>query len=588
LADHEEDCRDDLAIKKEGFIMEMQTFAIFFSGLALIFFYAMGQFNKLPPAAPIDGQQKSNLLTTVRQWFQYKELPPPLISPPARANTTAFKYWLYRCAYALIWMLVYTLVMRVPGIREAIPAIIQIVTRSPDLYNLNLTNGLVAAFVIITLTRIPPIKGADATIRMAMYERASIPAQQLGFQYLLRGAPYEPDVGILQKVRKAAAVDDFAILDFELDPEPTTRSLWTKICVLVAHIEIWGKNDRYKTAMALLRDPGSETLSADRVRKDYEALKSDARMCLAELRHRPDAQETRLRNEQFRRDCKAMLEAIYSLLTRVALRSHYGYFDAVTAAREIGFEIEGAVAPLPDKNDIVALCMMLFFVTTVPLAYRLGISHAMSITGIYLMAVLTPIYIAAEFPRLLKKKHGGMPPLAFPLAAGIIAGLLTAGASLMINSICTGNQCPQVLALNQGLDHLLHNSYPWVILVCSLSALLSVLMLIGEYPDHEYLDGYARYRRWGNLRDAGLLSMGILALMAFYVVPQLHQLAPEYFTEALFWRAPGLTLRPVVTSLFIGFFVPTWYRGNALRTRNDRRLYPSPDRTRIQDVPIAS
>ena len=130
-------------------------------------------------------------------------------------------------------------------------------------------------------------------------------------------------------------------------------------------------------------------------------------------------------------------------------------------------------------------------------------------------------------------------------------------------------------------------SYPWVILVCSLSALLSVLMLIGEYPDHEHLKGYARYRRWGSLRDAALLSTGILCLMGLYVVPQLYHLAPDRFIDPHFWNVPGLTLRPVVTSFFIGFSVPTWYRGNALRTRNARRQYPSPDRSRIQNVPAA-
>lgn len=344
-----------------------------------------------------------------------EELSPSLISPPARANTTAFKYWLYRCAYALFWMLVYILVMRVPGIREAIPAIIKVIAGNAGLSQLNLTNGVVAAFVIITLTRIPPIKGADASIRLAMYERASIPAQQLGFQYLLRGAPFDPDAQILQKVRKAATADDFSTQDIE--------------------------------------------------------------------------------------------------------------------------------------------------------------------------AVLTPIYLVAEFPRLLKKNPGGMPPLAFPLSAGVVAGLLTAGASIVINGICIGDPCPHVLTLGRGLDYLLHRSYPWVILVCSLSTLLSVLMLIGEYPDHEHLEGYARYRRWGSLRDAALLSMGVLGLMALYVVPRLNQLAPEHFTETYFWNDLGPTFRPVITSFFIGFFVPTWYRGNALRARNDRKLYRSPDRSRIQDLP---
>ena len=568
--------------------MDMQTISIYTPGLAIIFFYAMGQFNKLPPAGQAGPQEGSTMLSTVAQWFRHKDLPPPLISPPPRANTTAFKYWLYRFTYALIWMLVYTLILRVPGVRDPIPAIIEVITGSPDLSKLNLTNGIVVAFVLITLSRIPPVKGADASIRLAMYERASIPAQQLGFQYLLRGAPFSPDVRILQKTRTMLTADGFATHDIELDPEPSTRSLWTKICVLIEYVEAWGKKDRYRTALSLLREPGSETLSAERVRNDYEALKSDARICLAELTLKPNADETRLRNEQFRRDCKALLEAIYSLLTHVALRSHYGYFDALAAVRRIGFEIEGSVPPLPDKNDIVALVIMLFCVTTLPLALRLGIVRATSITAIYLMAVLTPIYLAAEAPRLLKRKQGGLPPLAFPLTAGIIAGLLTAGISMAMGSICTGGECPHFFSVGEGIRHLLEQSYPWTILVCFVTTLLAALMLVGEYPpDHEHLQGWARYRKWGNIRDALILSAGVLGLMAIYIVPELHRLAPERFPEPLIWRSPGLALRPMITSFFVGLFVPTWYRGNALRTRNDSIRPQATAHPPVQDVAVS-
>lgn len=569
--------------------MDMHAIGAYASGFAIIFFYAMSQFNKVPPAGHDASEPGTSLPATVRQWFQLKERTDPLILPPPRANTTAFKYWLYRLAYAWIWVAAFTVIMRVPGVKDSIPSIVDLVTSGTlNIAELDLANGIAVAFLMILLTRIPPLRGADATIRHAMYDRASIPAQQLGFQYRLRGAAYIPDADITEATRKSLCADGFGPESLELDPEPTTRSLWLKTCILIRYVESWGKRDRYKTALALLREPRSDTLSVDRVRETYEALKSDARICLRELKYKPDDEATRLREEQFRRDTKSMLESIYSLLTHVALRSHYSYYDAIEAVRKIGFEVEGSVAPLPDKNDVVAMAVMLFWVTTVPLAYRLGFGRALTITGIYLLAVLIPIYLASECPRLLRTKREGMPPLAFPLLAGAIAGFLTATVGIAIGAICPGGDCTQLWSLNAGIDRLLHRTYPWPFMVCFLTALVATLMLIGEYPDQNKLKGFARYRRWGNLRDALVLFLGTFGLMAFYVLPELHQLTPEVFPEKYFWLAPGLILRPVATSFLIGLVVPTWYRGNTLRIHEEgHRHQNEPPRPHQEEVPVA-
>jgi hypothetical protein len=572
-----------------GALMDMPIIGAYASGFVIIFFYAMSQFNKVPPAGHNASEPGASLPATVRQWFQLKEHTDPLILPPPRANTTAFKYWLYRLAYALIWVATFTVIMRVPGVKDSIPSIVGLVTTGAlNITGLDLANGIAVAFLMILLTRIPPLRGADATIRHAMYEHASIPAQQLGFQFQLRGAAYIPDADITEATRKSLRADGFGPESLELDPEPTTRSLWLKTCILMRYVETWGKSDRYKTALALLREPRSDTLSVDRVRETYEALKSDARICLHELKHKPDCEETRLREEQFRRDTKSMLESIYSLLTHVALRSHYSYYDAIEAVRKIGFEVEGSVAPLPDKNDVVAMAVMLFWVTTVPLAYRLGFGRALTITGIYLLAVLTPIYLASECPRLLRRKREGMPPLAFPPVAGAIAGFVAATVSIAIGAICPGGQCAQLWSIDAGIGRLLHHTYPWPFMVCFLTIVLATLMLIGEYPEEKKLTGLARYQRWGNLRDALILSLGAFGFMAFYVIPELNQLTPEQFPEKYFWLAPGLILRPVATSFLIGLVMPTWYRGNTLRIREDgRRHLDEPPRPHQEEVPVA-
>jgi hypothetical protein len=76
--------------------------------------------------------------------------------------------------------------------------------------------------------------------------------------------------------------------------------------------------------------------------------------------------------------------------------------------------------------------------------------------------------------------------------------------------------------------------------------------------------------------------------MAFYVIPELNQLTPEQFPEKYFWLAPGLILRPVATSFLIGLVMPTWYRGNTLRIRDEgRRQLNEPPRPHREEVPVA-
>jgi len=540
-----------------GYIMAEQPLIVNISGLAIVFFYCLYRFNSPPPAKPEIAQDGSRVAATLRQWFQMRPPPTPSILPPPRANTTAFKFWLYRSVYAVIGVGIYLLVIQVPGLREPIPGIMKLF-QLPDLPKLDLTNGVVLAILLIALARMPPLRGADTLIRRALYERASIPAHQLGFQFLLRGAVYLPDDKMLKSIREDLLGDGFAEADIEYDRQATTRSLWTKINLLMRQLEIWGQKDQYKTAFAILREQGSEKLAVDRVREACQALKGDARTYLAALRQQPNEEGTWRRKELFRQECKSLLDAIYALVTRVMLRSHFSYYDAIAAVKRAGFDIQANATPLPNKNDLVALILIFFLVVTIPLSYALGFYRATMITFIYVLATLTPIYLAAEWPNLLRRDDRRMPPLAFPIVSALLAGGIGFLVALFIGSMQTAEATLWQFSVSQGLQRWRTISYPWTLLVCGLTGALSVLMLIGRYPDVSRLQGVRRYRQWICPLDGLMLGGFTLALMILLVFPMLVRLVPQYYT----WEEPLVLIRPVITAFVIGLVVPTWYRGN--------------------------
>ena len=115
-------------------------------------------------------------------------------------------------------------------------------------------------------------------IRRAFYTRACIPAQQLRESYRLKEAPFAPDEAMLKTIQDNLVHEDFVPADLAIDKNPTTRSLWTKAALLVAHIDQWQGDDRYKTAFATLREQDGVKRSVDHLVDAYEALKPDARM----------------------------------------------------------------------------------------------------------------------------------------------------------------------------------------------------------------------------------------------------------------------------------------------------------------------
>jgi hypothetical protein len=418
------------------------------------------------------------------------------------------------------------------------------------------------ALVVLLLPVLPIFKVADAGIRRGLYIRALIPAEQLRLSVRLKKAAYEANAALLEQVREALEVEGFDRGDIALEPKPSTPSLWTKAAILIEQIERSQGLDKYKTAFAVVRELGSEKRSCEQVEEAYEALKGDAKTCFKALREQPGHEETQLREERLRRDCKALLERIYALLSRVSLHSHYSARERVASLRDIGFQVEPRQGgPVPDSNDVIWLLMLIGAVVILPLWQRLGFGRALAIGGVYFTAVLTPLLLAAYCPTFAMGRGARTPAIACPVVSGVIAAIVGIVISVVSKSI--GPEFPWIDVL-AGWQGYVERSYPWSFFVFLVAALISIRIRSGTYPDVSTLNGISRYQQWGSLTDGLILAGSTALLMMAIIIPRLIDLTEgrfELYDET--WRR--LVLIPTTATFVIGFFVPTWYRANTLR-----------------------
>jgi len=543
---------------------EMENLNVFIGCLTVVL-VAGYRFNVTPPPEPSLPAGVPRRLGMILNWFQLKKDLSSSLFPPPRANTTLFKFWLYRAAYALISLLIFIALLKVPKLAEEVQKIINIAAGSNTPVLKNAGPIVMAFFAAVVFPMLPPFKEADRSLRRCLFERASIPAQQLRERNRLKKAEYEAKPEELKVVKSNLQTDGFDASDIVYEVIPTTQSLWTKASLLMEHIAAWQAKDQYKTAFALLKERDSDLLSVDRVAETYEALKGNARECFAGKRSQPGALETQKREEAFRGECKELLIAIYDLLSRVSLKSHFNDRERVNCAKEIGFKLKRRIGgPVPDSNDLIALALVLAGACLLPLSTVVGPGRAVMITVIIFAAVLIPILIADRFPKFAFNRNGYSPSVAYPFASGLTAAVITVTISIAYSSISFGDiMNTNLVDFGRGWSSYISRSYPWTALPVLYAVLIAWRIRTGSYPDTDCLKGFRRYCEWGCLLDAGIFLVCTVGVMVIFVMPRVSVLwqKPDAATD---WM---LLIRPALVSSALGFLVPTWYRANALRLK---------------------
>jgi hypothetical protein len=550
-------------------------------GAVIVFLVAMSRFNNprlLIEESSLDGGNWQRYLKDILSWSPGKQ---SILLKPPRANTTAFRYRLYQFCYALIAILIYLLLVYQPDIRAQMNQVIGwfVAEGTPDITRAQPL--VVAAFVVLILPNVPPLRWGDTAIRTWLYDRALIPAQQLREVNRLKIAPYHPPQFLQDRVLDLALAEGFDAADVSYDSEtPTTQSLWAKCLLLIEQIRIWEADDHYMTAFAVLRDPDSDMRSADAIKEMRRQLMSDALVCLAELRAADGEKNEELieRENVFRTNCSVFLKKIYTVLAGISLHSHYSDNERIRKFGEFGFELEPEPSgPLPDANDTLMLVIILCGIIVIPLAFRLGVARASMIGAIAFSAVMSPVLLARFFPGLSDRAtRSYCPNLLYPIASGLLA------ASLGLLIFLAGDHfAPPSPECGGGIERYLNCSYPWGILHAGMALLLAIRLSVGSYPNVRKLAGWRRYRQWGSFIDAAFCAVGAALIAALIALPLLESLRPDRFRlvylptspeELFFWR---ITLRMALLGFVVGFVVPTWYRAHrSPYGAGDRRMDP--------------
>jgi len=503
-----------------------------------------------------------------------------LIRPP-RANTTAFRYWLYQFLYALIAILVYLLVFFEPNISAELQEIIGwFATRGIPVIG-DARPLVTAAFVVLVLPNVPPFRWADTSLRRILYERALIPAQQLREANRLNLAAYNPPLGIYERMHKIALAESFNERDINYTPRnPTTQSLWFKGLLLIEHVKIWEADDSYKTAFAALKEPDSNRRSVDVVKEMQRELVADARVYFDEVRRDKgqDSEALSRREDEFRANCRNLLKKIFTLLAAVSLHSHYSDYERIKQFGKLGLRLEPEPGgPLPNANDMFILIFILNVILVAPLAMNLGLAKAIMIGCILLSAVLSPVVLARFCPRIKQSNVKSYAPnVVYPVLSGITA----ASAGFLILVVSGALVAPSEYCTYSGLLRYTNCSYPWSILHAGTALLLAVCLCMGKYPDVRKLQGWRRYQQWGSFTDATICAFFMFLIAAFVAMPLLKSLLPDLASNDM---QVMVVRRITLVAFILGFVVPTWYRAHKVRSAaSDRRTDPD-ERKRFQE-----
>lgn len=540
-------------------------------GIFLVLGVFLWRFNIIP-TAPAQSVEGVGLGGKVLKLFWPDQRATSELFFPPRANTTLFKYRLYQFTYALLGLLTYLAIWKLPALGNEFQAIIQLVDPSEQFTIPKNVGPVVMAFVIaVLLPMVPPFSAWDAAIRWYLYERAAIPAQQLRERNRLKKSPYLVEAEDLVTVRNRLCAEGFTLEDIQYDElQPTICSLWTKASLLMEGISHWQAKDKYKTAFAILKERDGAKSSVKVLQEQYEALIGDAKVCLSLRRDASNEPETAAREAAFRQNCKALLEQIYDLLSRVSLHAHFSDRERVREMNQLGFGIKlDWGGPTPGANDLLWLGVILGLIFVLPLSNYTGLAKAITIGTIMFTTVLTPLLLMSQFPHLAMKAQNGIPTITFPVLSMVIAVLVGMLISIAYHAIIDFD-------VQASWDRYTEGGYPWSYLYGLIALLVAWRMQVGTYPEQTELMGIARYRLWGSLRDAGIFGVAVAALMLLLVLPALKVPAgiENYLPQLVF---------PVSVAMGMGLIVPTWYRAQTRRKKRDRRQSGAAARAKFQD-----
>jgi hypothetical protein len=507
------------------------------------------------------------LFVVVYAWHRFS-------NPSAnRASTTAVRYYAAALSYCLWGVVLYALLVigltLSPDIARSLsPALgTEFHKLIVELRNQGLSYPLVVALLLTTLLpNIPVIAYADRRVREQLEHMAAIPYEvrrlsaELGRSDSLSGVTFAVSRPGQERVRHRLLEHDFRREDIVFNGGSDLRTLWTKVAVLMLHLEDWRAERKFSGfCESCVEKP-------DEIAQTYEDLLPRVRRCLRALRAPASGSsesETRGAVSEYRaeveRQVRQFLGRLYRFISAATLQCELTQEDRAQRLSRLGFHFSQSWRPSPLllAHRLAALFTALFVVLlssfTIMISLdpdtRLGYPRAFGLSVMvpltYVVAVFWAIFLKDRWAHITRRREGTRPHLSY-----LLAGLLAAVSNVRIGLVWTSisGDSPG------GVGLVLFKSLIWVML--SATTAVVTALLIDDQPR-------SWARRWGGRWSEGAVQSAATAAMAFvvYLMLKSYNAAPRSPVEMV-------VLLAAIIGFIIGALIPTWYR-EAPRRRED-------------------
>jgi hypothetical protein len=479
--------------------------------------------------------------------------------PTNRASTTAVRYHTAAVTYFSIYLCIYYVLAKYPsmlgvltikdvgGAPDEIGSVMQTLKKlSPAL--------LVALLLTVLLPRIPLLSSIDNWLRTHLQERAAIPHEARRLSKELRNVKFNISQDIRDKIRGALVEDGFEPRNIVFDESDRFEYQWTKITVLMAHLESEWESDR-KFAGYIHSFSNSYRLLND----SYKRLSDKTKTCFRFNREIPlGGEDQKLRDAIFectanyKEQCNELLKDLCDFISRGVLKCQITNSTRWHALYKMGFE-EPDISTRERLTINQVLTLLVIIIPILLLNFSLygsGLPETVLLMGTMIATIYTVAVVCALYPKgiwkFTRRDERGTRPILFYLVAGFAAVALAVPISLMFKLVIFSISEGQTMAtaFPSAWENFSTHSYPWM-----LMAFITAFFTAFQADNRPFWKITYPRLRW----IEGFFQVAVNLFATFIVVAWLDD-------QDLRDRLITVLGTNAAIGFVIGFVVPTWYR----------------------------
>jgi hypothetical protein len=491
-----------------------------------------------------------------------------------RSTTTWVRYHVAATMYLGIGLLLFALLAAYQPFQTAVRHMLPVLGLEHDASEVvtRLSPPLLAAlFLTVLLPKVPYLSDVDAWIRQRLQHMAAIPFEARRVSAELRRAAFTVPDSVRSRVSEELLADDFRKEDLLFEESAAAQHLWTKIVVLMRHLDGLEADHRFAAFMV------GYTAELASIRDTYAMLVPKARKCFRLTRELPPDQDTersrvpdavREYRDEFAEQARELLRTIYDFLGRGVLQSRHSYHARCELLRSLGFDVQISKPPMTLNQHVILFVVLhavliLGFTVGELVAYetRSGFTdvfmRALRIAVLYNVAIVCAVY-RPQHLALARRDDRGFRPVAWYLLIGALAVVIVLPLNVTIKALWNpglikalvgfeGMSRATALTVLKDVGTDVAQKFPWLFMTFLTAA--GTAYLVDDRPGPRLTAARLRWVEGGALATVAALG----AVVVWYWLAQTGGLPTHMQFE---WHVA----RAWLLGFAIGFLIPTWSR----------------------------